>query len=133
MTLYEWNDSYKVGNAFIDYDHKKLFQMIADFDATLDQDTAQSALGTVLHDLANYAQQHFTREEDEMLRLDANGFFVHKLEHKKFLAQVTDWQERHARGEFTSTLTVSSFLHDWLKNHVLKADQLLADAIRAAH
>ena len=68
-----------------------------------------------------------------MLRLDAKGFLLHKLEHKKFLVKITDWRERHAKGEFMFTIAISRFLFDWLKNHILKTDQLLADAIRASY
>jgi hemerythrin-like metal-binding protein len=131
MALYEWKECYKVGNNFIDFDHKKLFRMIDEFDIAMKQNTAQYELGPLLDGLAIYMKEHFKREEDEMLRLDAKGFLLHKLEHKKFLTKVADWQGRHAQGEFMFTVAVSGFLFDWLKNHILKTDQLLADAILA--
>jgi hemerythrin len=133
MALYEWKDSYKVGNDFIDFDHKTMFRMIDDFHTALHQDTAQYELEKLLVSLAEYAQKHFKREEDEMTRLDANGFLLHKLEHKKFLLNISTWQERYAKGEFMFTIEVSRFLFGWLKHHILKTDQLLADAIQMSY
>jgi hemerythrin len=133
MALYEWEDRYKVGNDFIDFDHKKLFRMIEFYNTASARNTAQYELEAILDSLAKYAKEHFKREEDEMLRLDANGFLLHKLEHKKFLVQIVEWKELHARGEFTFSISVSRFLNGWLKNHILKTDQLLADAIRTSN
>ena len=130
MAIYEWSDNYKVGNDFIDYEHKKMFQMIDEFNTALGNNTAQDQLGVLLFSLEQYAIDHFKHEEDEMLRLDAKGFLLHKLEHTKFIRQLDAWTAKHTVGDYMFTIAVSRFLYDWLKNHILKTDQLLADAIR---
>lgn len=58
----EWREQLSVGNAIIDADHKNLINLINATQLALDKADKEAFAGAT-EKLANYAQQHFSREE----------------------------------------------------------------------
>lgn len=130
MALFAWSDDLSVGNQFIDADHKKLIQLINDFHNAMEQGRGNDVIGKVLNNLIIYTKEHFQREQNEMQRIHYPKYLVHKLEHEKLIKDVLELQQNFAKGTSMLSLKVSKFLRDWLVNHILQTDKLLANALR---
>ncbi len=130
MALFAWSDDLSVGNQFIDADHKKLIQLINDFHNAMEQGRGNDVIGKVLNNLIIYTKEHFQREQTEMQRIQYPKYLAHKLEHEKLIKDVLELQQSFAKGTNMLSLKVSKFLRDWLVNHILQTDKLLANALR---
>lgn len=128
MAYLTWSDDLAVGNTFIDNDHKKLIEMVNRLHQLMSEGKGKDVMHKVLHNLISYTQEHFRREEDLMRNIRYPGFFEHKEEHEKLVAQVLDLQHKFESGTATLSIQVLHFLRDWLVNHIGKSDMDLAAA-----
>jgi hemerythrin-like metal-binding protein len=130
MAQFQWTDDLSTGNELIDGDHRKLISMVnALFDA-MAKGHANEIISKVLHNLIIYTKEHFGREEAEMRRIRYISSISHKAEHTKLISQVAQLKESLDAGEKINVLTVSGFLGDWLRNHILTVDKKLAAALK---
>ena len=130
MAHFPWTDDLLTGNAFIDSDHRKLISMVnALFDA-LAKGQANDIIGRVMNNLIIYTKEHFAREEAEMQRVRYAASLTHGSEHGKLIKRVVELKRSMDAGEKVNVVAMSSFLSDWLRNHILTADRKLAEALR---
>lgn len=130
MTYLTWSEDLAVGNHFIDGDHRKLIDMVNRLHVVMQEGRGKEVLGKVLHNLIVYTQEHFTREEDLMRRLQYDNIDAHKREHEKLLQQVLDMHQKFETGTITLSVQLLHFLRDWLIEHIGEADKKLAAAAR---
>ena len=131
MAYFLWVDDLATGNELIDGDHRKLISMVnALFDA-MAKGQANEIISRVLHNLIIYTKEHFGREEAEMQRIRYAASISHKSEHVKLIKQVIELKATLDAGERINVLTVSGFLGDWLRNHILTVDKKLAAALKS--
>ena len=130
MTYFSWNDDLKVGNSFIDSDHQKLINLVNQLHDAMAQGHGKEILGKILSELIRYTQEHFKREEDHMQRIRYAGYASHKQEHDRLIREVVELQNKFNTGNGMLSVQVSSFLRNWLVNHIMKVDKDLAFAIK---
>ncbi len=130
--FFDWSDELSLGNNFIDNDHKKLIQMINNFHNAMQEGRGDDVISKVLNNLFIYTREHFKREEDEMSRIKYPMIIEHRKKHEQLLKQVDDLQNDFNNGKMMHTTKVAKFLKDWLYNHILQNDKLLAEAISKA-
>lgn len=128
-----WRDQLSVGNNVIDSDHKFLIVTINKIEQCL-MTKNRHQLMAALDDLGQYSRVHFAREETIA---EAVGYtqVPHLNEsHQELLKQLD-----HVRGEIDgmgqewSLETVdhfTTFLRDWLINHVIKEDLLMKPVLQ---
>lgn len=127
-----WSEDLAVGNDFIDNDHRKLIGLINDFHDAMAQGKGNEALRVTLGNLIKYTAAHFKREEEEMDRIGYADAIAHCSEHEKLIREVLALQRRFSEGNVLLTVKVSTFLKDWLVNHIMKTDKAFGIAIRQA-
>jgi hemerythrin-like metal-binding protein len=66
--------------------------------------------------------QHFSAEEGLMKQKNYPDFVNHKAVHDKLIAEVKDMKTKYVAGKVLP-MQVSSFMSDWLKNHILGTDK----------
>lgn len=130
MANFTWTDDLATGNSFIDNDHRKLITMVNALYDAMAKGQANDIINKVLNNLIIYTREHFAREEVEMDRIKYAGAIVHKGEHKQLLNQVLDLKTKLDAGGKINAVTVSAFLSDWLRNHILMVDMKLATALK---
>lgn len=130
MAQFLWTDDLSTGNALIDGDHRKLIDMINALFESMAKGQGNDIISKVLNNLIIYSREHFGREEAEMLRIQYAASLSHKAEHTRLIKQVVELKASLDAGQKISVLAVSSFLSDWLRNHILTVDQKLAAALR---
>lgn len=132
MALYQWDDALSVGNRHIDDDHKHLMDLVAQLHDAMRAGQGKDVVGGILENLINYTHTHFEMEEKFMRDINYPDYEAHRAEHARLVKEVKDLQSRFQSGSITITVSVSNFLSDWLRNHILGLDMKLANAILAA-
>ncbi len=123
MAIMEWNPTFSVKIKKFDDQHKKLVELLNQLHDAMKAGQGNAMLGPVLQSLINYTATHFKDEEQVM---QANGYpelAAHKAEHEKLVKQVLDLQKQFQSGSSVLTLTVMSFLKDWLVKHIQGMDK----------
>ncbi len=123
MALMDWNPTLSVKVRKFDDQHKKLVELLNQLHDGMKAGQGNAVLGNVLQSLITYTATHFKDEEQVM---QANGYPDlprHKAEHEKLVKQVLDLQKKFQAGGGVLTLTVLSFLKDWLFTHIQGEDK----------
>jgi hemerythrin-like metal-binding protein len=82
-------------------------------------DTVDSVIG----ELIDYAQVHFTTEEEYLRRYDFPDYPAHQHEHQQFIEKVQDYRRRFVEKKTRISLEIAEFLSDWWRNHILNSDK----------
>jgi hemerythrin-like metal-binding protein len=130
MGLFAWSDTYSLEHPQIDREHQALFAMAEQLHQAMLNGSGAKVLGDLLARLINYTQVHFSHEEALMRHYKYGGMDAHAAEHRKLAEQVLELQRKFAAGKLTITMEIMHFLRDWLDNHILRSDQLVAQHIR---
>lgn len=123
MAIIEWSPVYSVKVKKFDDQHKKLVDLINQLHDAMKSGQGNTAIGIVLQSLVAYTGTHFA---DEVKLLQANGYpdlVKHQAEHDKFVKQVVEFQQKFKDGTAMLTMTVLSFLKEWLVKHIQGEDK----------
>lgn len=123
MALMEWSPAFSVKVKKFDDQHKKLVDLINQLHDAMKAGQGNAMLGVVLQSLIAYTATHFKEEEQVMQTNGYPDLARHKGEHEKLVAQVLDLQKKFQTGGNVLTLTVLSFLKDWLITHIQGEDK----------
>lgn len=126
LSPYAWKESYSVGVALFDGQHKYLIGLIAKLQDAMYEGRGRDAIGQTLAALSQYSKIHFAAEERLLGACDYLEFDQHKAEHDHLTAKVHEFQSRFASGQIALTVQMMQFLRDWLVNHILGADRKYA-------
>lgn len=130
MSILKWTPDLAVGNTLIDEDHRHLFDLLDRLHQDMSTGQINQETQSIVDALREYAEAHFSREEELMRKISYPHYAVHKAEHDRFLSEVCALQSRMARGARTAQLDIDQFLAAWLREHVLVRDMALAASIR---
>lgn len=120
--LFRWIDAYRIGIQEFDTHHQKLVQLLnSSYDAFV-ADTHPQSLVTILNELSEYAQYHFSAEEAWMVDQDYPGLAEHRAQHDSFRDKLADLQQAQRNIETALNAELFSFLADWLATHILESD-----------
>jgi len=123
----EWDDErYSVDIERFDEQHKRLFGLLNDLHAAMDEGHSEEKVGDILRELERYTDYHFGDEEEFMqdcgYAMDcADCFYNHRETHEEFADRVTELREKHENGEYI-TMEVLTFVRDWLDSHIGATD-----------
>ena len=133
MSLMVWNDTFNVGDAEIDRQHRKLVAMLNDLHDSMMRGDGNRVMGSLLENLVRYTKTHFVTEEKLMTQSGYPGLRAHKAEHDALEAEViklfADWKA----GRVALSLKVLTFLKNWLQGHILGSDTKLAAHLKASY
>ncbi|MCL4233317.1 MAG: hemerythrin family protein [Deltaproteobacteria bacterium] len=118
-----WKPEFSVGVARFDTQHKRLIDLLNTMHDAMMKGQGQGALGPTLNELIRYTQTHFEDEEKAFAAAGYPEAFAHRQEHQALIKQVSDIKKRFDTGEIALSLTTTSFLQEWLQNHILGTDK----------
>ena len=129
MAALQWSETYSVGVSILDEDHKRLIEIINRANDAIAQ---KSSAEWLVQELKDYAHIHFAREEEMLMSANYPDIEEHQRQHGQFV----EWLETVERTfRFTPGAyhlvgeAVSSYLNDWLINHILVTDMEYKDAL----
>lgn len=127
----EWYDSYNIGVAAIDRQHKELVHRISRLQATLANGDINQEVGNALRFLVDYSKRHFADEERIMMDINFEGLDRHKELHKKFVNDIVLILMDLKRGKTVDPLSFIDFLIDWLVKHIRHEDKKIGKRLAA--
>ena len=123
MAIFEWNESLSVGVAAMDNQHKRLYAVMNELFLAMSQGKGQDVLEKVTDELVNYTRTHFTAEERLLTTHGYPGLAAQKTSLEEFTHRVTQTAAPLRQGRAVMTVSVSSFLRDWLTKHIQGSDK----------
>jgi len=123
MALITWNESLSVKIPSIDDQHIKLIEMINDFYDHIKDRTNDDNISKLISGMKRYTLMHFNTEEKYMVKYNFPDYLEHKKEHDLFIAKVNDLETKFNEGKIIVSFEITSFLKDWLKNHIMCTDK----------
>jgi hemerythrin len=131
----EWSEKMTTGIVEVDNQHHFLVDTLCEANSRLLNEHESALLGEIAKDLLTYAIVHFETEENLMKHYGYAEAFPdlaksHIAQHRDFSHQVVAVSENLREGRQVSRIDVLKYLNEWLRNHVLGIDQLLAAFVR---
>ncbi len=122
MSEIKWDDSFSVGVAALDEQHKSLIGLINKLDRV---EREGDDLHEVMDKLDLYVREHFTLEEAMLRDAGYAALEAHIAEHRDFEKWLRAAQSHMATGGFGGSIIVTSIkdhLQVWLMKHILEVD-----------
>lgn len=123
MAFLNWESSYSVGVPRLDSQHQQLVQLLNELHSAMMAGAANAALSGILFRLISYTKTHFAEEEAHMRAIRFPGLAEHKNQHDRLTAEVGKLAADLQAGKVALSMNVMNFMKNWLKNHILGADQ----------
>lgn len=128
----EWSSDFNTGISEIDGQHRMLVGLINKLHESMAQGVSQEALSGILGELTAYTRRHFLTEERMMERAGYGGLDAHKEIHRKMTARVEQFMAELHAGRVSVSMSLMTFLKEWLRHHILKTDMQYVPALRSA-
>ena len=123
MAFFPWDQSLQVNIQEIDLQHQKLVDMINDLHEAMKNQPGNDILENLITQLAHYAGEHFTTEENYFQQFGYPDATTHKMAHRKFTACIDQFAHDFKAQKMLLTTEIMDFLKDWLKEHIQQTDQ----------
>jgi len=123
----EWKPEHSVGIREIDDQHKKVIEIIARIERSINNQRGWREIVYDVVDLRVFGRNHFEFEEGLMRMYGFQEYEKHAQEHQYFFTRLAEIESKSTYGLAESELL--KFLRDWLKNHILQEDKDYADHI----
>lgn len=122
METINWDDSFSVGIDILDQQHQKIISIINEL---LEQDeisVRSETLSNLLHQLTQYAHDHFITEEAILNKYGYEGLEKQKKDHKEYRLKVVNFCMDTVDHKKTVPLDLKAFILNWWKDHILIDD-----------
>ena len=122
--LIAWNEIYSLGIAEIDPQHQRLIKIINKLYQAMQSSTEALVLKTILNELVDYADYHFSTEERHFEEFN----YINKEEHKKHHDAYKEKINQFLREYDSKPLNILpfeliDFLGQWWTGHILGEDR----------
>lgn len=128
--IFPWNPHLETGIDLIDEQHRVLVNLLNRLAQQHVQGATEAEIHTILGELANYADYHFTTEEGIWHSAMAGDSWLleHVQSHQRFFAHIVELQS--GERAFQAVLDdLFSYLTQWLAYHILDNDKRMAMAV----
>jgi hemerythrin len=125
--LFRWKNSYGIGDATLDSDHKKLFSIAVKVLNYSQNGHAKLSIKETIKELYLYMQEHFDNEERYMQKIGYKDFDAHKKLHDNIMLQMNSFVKSLAtlkKENFERQLI--EYMDIWLVNHIVIEDRKIA-------
>jgi len=123
----KWQDSYLVGDALIDSEHKRLFEIARHAKEVVEPSMRKQKVKDEVKNIYDYSKTHFKHEEDYMEHIQYPGIEEHKKEHSHIIELMNEFLQK------VPTLSIvqlekelSYFIETTIVGHILLKDKKIA-------
>jgi len=115
MEQITWTEDFSVGVVRLDEQHKRLIKMINRLIAEPQTTTESEMVSDLLSDMTNYAQAHFTAEEELMRQHNYPRLEEHVAQHRAFQKKTVDFCSATVLNVGSVPETMLHYLSDWAR------------------
>jgi hemerythrin len=130
MAIFVWKEEYRVDEARIDSQHKRLFEIAGRLHEAMRAGEGRGAMAPILDELIAYTRTHFGMEESLMRANGYPGFAAHRAEHEGLTERVLEFRRQFGEGRVALTVEMLHFLRDWLVRHIGESDRRFGGWLR---
>ncbi|BCB28044.1 bacteriohemerythrin [Sulfurimicrobium lacus] len=121
-----WDESrHTLGIASIDRQHHALIDMVNALVDAVERNCDPEQIRSQMAKLIRFTEEHFTHEEEIMLRHGFPEREKHALEHQEVLHKAVTMMEDFKPDDANRVVLVTAFLIDCAENHILHDDREL--------
>lgn len=115
---------YNLGLEEIDPQHQKLIGIINRLYDAMQSSTEKELLGTILKELKDYADYHFSTEEKHFEEFDYKDKEEHIKSHNSYKEKIEQFSKEFENNESNMLpFELIDFLGEWWTGHILGADR----------
>lgn len=131
--FFEWNNKFETGIDRIDFQHRRLVNIINQIhdSSKSTTDLEKMVMNLALEQLIDYTIYHFSSEEDYMKQIKFPDLDKHVHEHRILQAAVQKYYTQYKAGQLQVS-ELLEFLVKWLNNHILQSDKEITSVAKAA-
>ena len=122
MEKIRWDESFSVGVAQIDEQHKGMINMINLLLAEPEADVRSETVSELLTRMTKYAGEHFETEEGLLAEHGYPELAAHREEHLAFRKKAAGLCFDTMGGRTSVPADVLNYLREWLTQHILTTD-----------
>lgn len=130
MDIINWQDSFSVGVAEMDIQHKKLLGMINRLIEEQKALTDAKTIADLLTEMTDYAEEHFRAEEYLMAEYGYEQKKAHEKEHRTFIDTTVSFYSATDIGPNILSNALLEYLSGWLVDHILGEDMKYKEFFR---
>jgi len=123
MPLIAWSDELALGVPEIDAHHQHLVDLLNKAHDSFIWGLEPGQINGTITSLKDYADYHFTAEEQLMQLQHDPELASHQLEHQAFRTKVSELGTLQTRDSFPTYLAIIDFLLEWLVTHIKTTDR----------
>ena len=123
MACVQWNESYSLGIKEIDDQHQKLAGIMNKLCDSIDRKSEKEDIAGILDEMADYAESHFSTEEEYFHKFHYVKTAEHEAEHQVFRDKVKALKWDLREGEESVSTDAISFLGEWFIDHTQDEDK----------
>lgn len=118
-----WDESYSVGIAALDEDHKRLLNLINQLQTAAHYHTSDDYEKEAFDALIDYTKNHFQREEELLEKHGFPGLAAHQQQHQAMIAEVSQLVRAYQKNSDATIEKTINYLKEWLINHINGTDK----------
>jgi len=129
MPLLKWKPEYTVHVSELDSHHIKLFEILnAAYENVVNSSEAH-CIKTVVSELSEYMNYHFTAEEQLMGDAGYQEIEAHIAEHRHFADKIDALKANHHDSNLEAAQELITVLGNWVLHHILIEDRKYSELI----
>lgn len=129
--LIVWDDTYDLGVAVINEQHKKMIGIINELYHAIQSSTERTNLPDIITELTEYADYHFATEEKFFEECKFEGAAHHKQSHESYRKMIQNFLIDYHNDESVLPLNMMKFLGDWWSDHIRGEDRGYVECFRS--
>jgi hemerythrin len=124
MTFLKWDDSYNIGIASIDEQHKRLVEIVIALQNSMTGGMSDDCFRGAFDSLIDATATHFRHEEALFENTAYPDAAVHRQQHSELLQHIALFRgEIIDRSDPEKSKAMMNFLRTWLLDHILTTDK----------
>lgn len=123
--LIEWRDPFAVGIGSVDYEHRRLIDMINELHARLPKTESREEVLAFLEEIHARIAAHFALEEKIMRDRNYDECADHKADHERLLDEIHDITDRYEDDARFDEAMLAQRLAGWFGVHFKTRDARL--------
>lgn len=134
VEIFPWNENFETGIKEIDFQHKRLIELLNLLVGHLAYQADAPAIEKVFEELKSYTQTHFSAEEQIWHRYFKGDPWEewHKNAHIDFIERVREIHDNAEGHEYDQVVEeIVTFLTHWLAMHIIESDKRMAKVVKA--
>ncbi|MDD5950036.1 MAG: bacteriohemerythrin [Lachnospiraceae bacterium] len=124
---FAFTEEYKTGIAFVDEEHRRLFEIIRETNDLIQDTVLHDKYDRIVHilgELKEYTILHFRDEEEYMESIQYTGLEAQRYAHQSFVDRLDEIDMNGVdENQQEYLVELIDYLLDWLVNHILKMDK----------